>query len=167
MNKLLVSCALDSAVVTSVYAATTVMTAAPSESWTVTNYDQQAVYGPKENKIGDVDDVLVDKSGKVTIVVGVGGYLFILVQGLLFLVSKALQEVGDWDGGQITHRVGFINRAWYVALPAIFGPSRMCVRSRWRRRALSCAEPIPFGTFGLGMNQTRDPVIAPYRSHVP
>ena len=57
------------------YAATT-MTAAPTESWTVTNYYKQAVYDPKESKIGDVDDVLVDKSGKVTgLVIGVGGFL--------------------------------------------------------------------------------------------
>ena len=36
------------------------MTAAPTESWTVTNYYKQAVYDPKESKIGDIDDVLVD-----------------------------------------------------------------------------------------------------------
>ena len=52
------------------------MTAAPSESWTVTNYYKQNVYDPKESKIGTIDDVLVDKSGKVTgLVVGVGGFL--------------------------------------------------------------------------------------------
>src|SRR6201989_691666 len=57
------------------YAATT-MTAAPAESWTVTNYYKQSVYDPKESKIGDVDDVLVDKGGKVTgLVIGVGGFL--------------------------------------------------------------------------------------------
>ena len=57
------------------YAATT-MTAAPTESWTVTNYYKQNVYDPKEAKIGSVDDVLVDKSGKVTgLVIGVGGFL--------------------------------------------------------------------------------------------
>src|SRR6478752_7155284 len=50
--------------------------AAPPESWTVTNYYKQAVYDPKESKIGDIDDVLVDKSGKVTgLVIGVGGFL--------------------------------------------------------------------------------------------
>src|SRR5215470_13411288 len=76
MKKLMVGCALASAVVTSAYAATIVMTAAPSESWTLTNYYKQAVYDPKESKIGDVDDVLVDKSGKVTgLVIGVGGFL--------------------------------------------------------------------------------------------
>src|ERR1700753_144157 len=58
------------------YAAVTTMSAAPSESWTVTNYYKQAVYDPKESKIGDVDDVLLDKSGKVTgLVIGVGGFL--------------------------------------------------------------------------------------------
>jgi sporulation protein YlmC with PRC-barrel domain len=50
--------------------------AAPAESWTVTNYYKQAVYDPKEAKIGDIDDVLVDKSGKITgLIVGVGGFL--------------------------------------------------------------------------------------------
>jgi sporulation protein YlmC with PRC-barrel domain len=52
------------------------MTAAPSESWTVTNYYKQNVYDPNESKIGTIDDVLIDKSGKVTgLVVGVGGFL--------------------------------------------------------------------------------------------
>jgi hypothetical protein len=57
-------------------ASAAVMSAAPSDSWTVTNYYKQAVYGPDQKKIGDVDDVLLDKSGKVTgLVVGVGGFL--------------------------------------------------------------------------------------------
>jgi sporulation protein YlmC with PRC-barrel domain len=57
------------------YAANT-MPAAPAESWTVSNYYKQNVYDPRESKIGTVDDVLVDKSGKVTgLVVGVGGFL--------------------------------------------------------------------------------------------
>lgn len=48
----------------------------PADSATVTNYYKQAVYTPKEEKIGDINDVLVDKSGKVTaFIVGVGGFL--------------------------------------------------------------------------------------------
>ena len=75
MKKITAALALAAALTTSAYAATT-MSAAPTESWTVTNYYKQAVYDPKESKIGDVDDVLVDKSGKVTgLVVGVGGFL--------------------------------------------------------------------------------------------
>jgi sporulation protein YlmC with PRC-barrel domain len=75
MKKLVTAGALAAALVTSAYGATT-MSAAPGESWTVTNYYKQSVYDPKESKIGDVDDVLVDKSGKVTgLVIGVGGFL--------------------------------------------------------------------------------------------
>ena len=76
MKKIAIGCALVAVNLTAAYAATTTMNAAPGESWTVTNYYKQAVYDPKETKIGDVDDVLVDKAGKVTgLVVGVGGFL--------------------------------------------------------------------------------------------
>ena len=48
----------------------------PADSTTVTNYYKQSVYDPQERKIGTVDDVLVDNSGKVTaVIVGVGGFL--------------------------------------------------------------------------------------------
>jgi sporulation protein YlmC with PRC-barrel domain len=37
---------------------------------------QATVYDPKDTKIGDIEDVLLDKSGKVTgLVLGVGGFL--------------------------------------------------------------------------------------------
>jgi sporulation protein YlmC with PRC-barrel domain len=77
MNKAFFAGSLLAAVtVAGAYAATTAMTAAPAESWTVTNYYKQAVYDSKESKIGDIDDVLVDKAGKVTgLVIGVGGFL--------------------------------------------------------------------------------------------
>ena len=75
MKKLATGCALAVVLVTGAYGATT-MSAAPAESWTVTNYYKQSVYDPKESKIGDIDDVLVDKSGKITgLIVGVGGFL--------------------------------------------------------------------------------------------
>jgi sporulation protein YlmC with PRC-barrel domain len=75
MNKIIIGCMLSGALVSSALAATT-MSSAPAEGWTVTNYYKQAVYDPKESKIGDIDDVLLDKSGKVTgLVVGVGGFL--------------------------------------------------------------------------------------------
>jgi sporulation protein YlmC with PRC-barrel domain len=75
MKRLAIGSMLAMALATSAYAATTI-SAAPGDSWTVTNYYKQSVYDPKESKIGDVDDVLVDKSGKITgLVVGVGGFL--------------------------------------------------------------------------------------------
>ena len=76
MKKLAIGCALAAVLMTGAYGATTTMSAAPGDSWTVTNYYKQSVYDPKESKIGDVDDVLLDKAGKVTgLVIGVGGFL--------------------------------------------------------------------------------------------
>jgi sporulation protein YlmC with PRC-barrel domain len=75
MKKAATGIALAAFFASGAYAATT-MSVAPNESSTVTNYYKQSVYDPNESKIGDVDDVLVDKSGKVTgIVIGVGGFL--------------------------------------------------------------------------------------------
>jgi len=75
MKKTVAGCVLAVSVVSGAYAATT-MTAAPPESWTVTNYYKQDVYDPNNSKIGAIEDVLLDKSGKVTgLVVGVGGFL--------------------------------------------------------------------------------------------
>ena len=76
MKKFAAGIAFASILSTAAYAATTSMSASPSESWTVTNYYKQSVYDPKESKIGDVDDVLVNKEGRVTgLVIGVGGFL--------------------------------------------------------------------------------------------
>src|ERR1700756_2940656 len=75
MKKVITGFTPVAALTTGAYAATT-MSAAPTEKPTATNYYKQTVYDPKESKIGDVDDVLVDKSGKVTgLVIGVGGFL--------------------------------------------------------------------------------------------
>ena len=43
---------------------------------TVTNFYKQNVYDPSDNKIGDVDDVLIDTDGHVTaLIIAVGGFL--------------------------------------------------------------------------------------------
>jgi sporulation protein YlmC with PRC-barrel domain len=50
--------------------------AIPANSVTVTDWYKQSVYDPKDTKIGEIMDVLVDKSGRVTaLIVGVGGFL--------------------------------------------------------------------------------------------
>ena len=64
--KTLVASALLAAGLASTALASETMSAAPTESWTLTNYYKQSVYDPKETKVGDIDDVLVDKAGKVT-----------------------------------------------------------------------------------------------------
>ena len=48
----------------------------PSSNFTVTNYYKQNVYDRSDNKLGTVDDVLIDKDGKITaLIIGVGGFL--------------------------------------------------------------------------------------------
>jgi sporulation protein YlmC with PRC-barrel domain len=75
MKKLMTGFAIAATLTTGAYAANT-MSAAPTDSWTVTDYYKQDVYDPNQSKIGSIDDVLVDKSGKVTgLVLGVGGFL--------------------------------------------------------------------------------------------
>ena len=52
-----------------------IFTALPAGT-TVTNFYKQNVYDPSDNKIGDIDDVLIDKAGNVSaLIVGVGGFL--------------------------------------------------------------------------------------------
>jgi sporulation protein YlmC with PRC-barrel domain len=48
----------------------------PSDSVTVTHWYKQNVYDPSDKKIGEITDVLVDKSGKVeAFIINVGGFL--------------------------------------------------------------------------------------------
>jgi sporulation protein YlmC with PRC-barrel domain len=52
------------------------MSSLPADSSTITNYYKQDVYDKGQNTVGKIDDVLVDKSGKITtLIVGVGGFL--------------------------------------------------------------------------------------------
>ena len=51
-------------------------TTIPNNTLTVTDWYKQDVYDPNNNKIGQISDVLVDKSGKIsTLIIGVGGFL--------------------------------------------------------------------------------------------
>jgi len=48
----------------------------PAAAFTVTNYYKQDIYDGSDNKIGSVDDVLIDKNGQVTaLMISVGGFL--------------------------------------------------------------------------------------------
>jgi sporulation protein YlmC with PRC-barrel domain len=74
MKKIATGLTIAAVLTTGAYAATMTMSAAPAESWTVTNYYKQSVYDLRRTRLGL--DVLVDKSGKVTgLILGVGGFL--------------------------------------------------------------------------------------------
>jgi sporulation protein YlmC with PRC-barrel domain len=56
--------------------ATQGMQSVPPQSVTVTDWYKQSVYDPSNNKIGEIDDVLLSPDGKVAaLIVGVGGFL--------------------------------------------------------------------------------------------
>jgi sporulation protein YlmC with PRC-barrel domain len=67
--------ALIATLSTPAFAADT-MSSLPADSSTITNYYKQDVYDMSQNSVGKIDDVLIDKSGKITaLMVGVGGFL--------------------------------------------------------------------------------------------
>ncbi len=77
----------------------------PAEQFTVTNYYKQDVYDKADNKIGTVDDVLIDKQGRITaLIVGVGGFLGVGQKD----VSEPFNKV------QMTKK----NDKWYLVMDA-------------------------------------------------
>jgi sporulation protein YlmC with PRC-barrel domain len=67
--------AVIAALGTPAFAADT-LSSLPPDSWTITNYYKQDVYDKGQNSVGKIDDVLIDKTGKITaLMVGVGGFL--------------------------------------------------------------------------------------------
>jgi sporulation protein YlmC with PRC-barrel domain len=54
----------------------TLMTTMPGGAVTVTDWYKQNVYDPSNNKIGEIEDVLVDKTGTISaVIISVGGFL--------------------------------------------------------------------------------------------
>jgi sporulation protein YlmC with PRC-barrel domain len=76
MQRLLLTAAALAVATATAFAAGEVMTSVPSHNVTVTDWYKQSVYDGQNNKIGDVEDVLVDKDGKINaLIIGVGGFL--------------------------------------------------------------------------------------------
>jgi sporulation protein YlmC with PRC-barrel domain len=75
------------------------MSSLPPNSFTITDYYKQDVYDNGKNSVGKIDDVLIDKSGKVTaLIVGVGGFLGIGEKdvALPFAAVKAEKKDNKW-----------------------------------------------------------------------
>jgi sporulation protein YlmC with PRC-barrel domain len=77
----------------------------PAEGFTVKNYYNQSVYDRSDNKIGTIDDVLIDKDGKIhALIIGVGGFLGVGQKD----VSVPFQKV------ELTKK----NNSWYLYMDA-------------------------------------------------
>jgi sporulation protein YlmC with PRC-barrel domain len=61
---------------TQTYSSAQMMTTLPQHATAVSNWYDQNVYDPQENKIGEIKDMLLDREGKVqAVIVSVGGFL--------------------------------------------------------------------------------------------
>ncbi len=75
-STILAAAFLPSAVLPAAAKEEMLLTTVPNSGVTVSEYYKQSVYDTKDKKIGDVDDVLLDKSGQVSaVILGVGGFL--------------------------------------------------------------------------------------------
>lgn len=101
--KCLYALAAMAALTTPALAADT-LSSLPPDSWTITNYYKQNVYDKGQNTIGKIDDVLIDKSGKITaLMVGVGGFLGVGEKDVALPLSAVHSEKKD-------------NNKWYLTV---------------------------------------------------
>jgi sporulation protein YlmC with PRC-barrel domain len=82
------------------------MSTIPADSVTITHWYKQNVYDPNDNKIGEIEDVLVDRSGKATgLIIGVGG----------FLGAGEKDVAVPFNAVQVTNKN---NNKWYLVMNA-------------------------------------------------
>jgi sporulation protein YlmC with PRC-barrel domain len=71
----------------------------PPPGKTVTRFYKQSVYDPAKDKIGTVDDVIVDDRGQVSaLIIGVGGFLGVGEKDVAVAFDAVHPEMknGDW-----------------------------------------------------------------------
>ena len=81
------------------YAASDMMKMMPTDSVTVTDWYKQTVYNHDDSSVGKVDDVLINKSGKITaLIIGVGGFLGAGEKDVAvpFEAVKMMQKDNSW-----------------------------------------------------------------------
>jgi sporulation protein YlmC with PRC-barrel domain len=82
------------------------MSTIPADSVTITHWYKQNVYDRNDNKIGEIEDVLVDRSGKATgLIIGVGG----------FLGAGEKDVAVPFNAVQVTNKN---NNKWYLVMNA-------------------------------------------------
>ena len=76
-----------------------VLNAVPANSTTIANYYKQNVYDRSDNKIGEIEDVLVNQDGKVgALIISVGGFLGVGERNVAvpFSAVNATEKNGKW-----------------------------------------------------------------------
>lgn len=94
---------------------------APTDAWRASRLVGLAVYGSDETRIGDINEVLLDREGRATIaVIGVGGFLGIGEKdvGVPF---KALEWIAEPRAGAATSTAASVANS--PAIPVVPGPN--------------------------------------------
>ena len=74
------------------------VTSVPADALSISTYYNEDVYDNQDNKIGDVNDILLDKDGRVsTVIIGVGGFLGVGEKDVAvpFSALKVAEKEGD------------------------------------------------------------------------
>jgi sporulation protein YlmC with PRC-barrel domain len=74
------------------------VTSVPADALSISTYYNEDVYDTQDNKIGDVNDILLDKDGRVsTVIIGVGGFLGVGEKDVAVPLTalKVAEKAGD------------------------------------------------------------------------
>src|SRR5262245_47139641 len=102
-----------------------VMSSIPGESGTITHWYKQNVYDPNDNRIGEIEDVLVARSGKATaLIIGVGG----------FLGAGEKDVAVPFNAVQVTNKN---NNKWYLVMNATKDALKSAKGFKYDRNAMT------------------------------
>ena len=115
-----------------------VMTSIPANSATVNRWYKQSVYDPSDNKIGEIEDVLVDREGKATaLIVGVGGFLGIGEKDVVVPFNAVRITTKD-------------NNSWYLVMNATKDGLKSAKGFKYDRNKMTWMPEDASGTTGEG-----------------
>jgi sporulation protein YlmC with PRC-barrel domain len=117
------------------------MSTIPADSVTITHWYKQNVYDPNDNKIGEIEDVLVDRSGKATgLIIGVGG----------FLGAGEKDVAVPFNAVQVTNKN---NNKWYLVMNATKDSLKNAKGFKYDRNAMTWVPEDSSGTTGTQRNR--------------
>jgi sporulation protein YlmC with PRC-barrel domain len=112
------------------------MSSIPGDSVTITHWYKQSVYDPSDNKIGEIEDVLVDRSGKATaFIIGVGG----------FLGAGEKDVAVPFNAVQVTNKN---NNKWYLVMNTTKDALKNAKGFKYDRNAMTWGPEESSGTTG-------------------
>jgi sporulation protein YlmC with PRC-barrel domain len=114
----------------------------PANSVTVTHWYKQNVYDPGDNKIGEIEDVLLDREGRVAaLIVGVGGFL-----------GMGEKDVAvPFNAVQVTTKD---NNKWYLVMNATKDALKTAKGFKYDRNAMTWIPEDGPATTGTPANPT-------------